>query len=494
MSPTLLIIISTVVAFVAVNWSYFKTLRIAKDKQIVDNPNARKLQKTPVPILGGIAVFFGIVAGTLARVAIMKAFGVATTANLLPVMCAMVLMIYTGAMDDVIGLSPKSRFIIEILTILGVIFASGQCIDSFHGLWGVESFNWWWAVPLTVVASVGIINAINMIDGVNGLSSGLCISCNIVFGIAFFRSGDMSNALLAFVVAAALLPFLIHNVFGNKSRMFIGDAGTMAMGLLMSWFVISLLSKDSLFVPERNGNAACVVAFALATLSVPVFDTLRVMFMRILHGKSPFNPDKTHLHHVFVRMGVSHSITAFTEIVLDLLIVGVWLLTVKQGVSLDWQLYVVIAVSVVLVWGLYFFLHWHEEHHTEFMHRLAHLGIKTHLGYTQWWQSLERWLDGPENRAEVSVEIVKPLMGLEEFYHFDAIDPDNLKEQDRKRMFDFMKGKAEVFVDDIKKRSGAHPLRVDALIQEGISDGFIIQIKDGVWGTPLIVTLTEENQ
>lgn len=488
------IIIPVIAAFLAVNWSYFKILRIAKEKKIVDAPDSRKLQRSPVPVLGGIAVFFGMVVGVLIGVALQPWLHTAPTGHLLPVLCIAMLMIYTGAMDDMTGLSPRSRFVIEILTLLCVIFATGLCADQLNGLWGVGKITWWVAVPLTVFSGVGIINAINMIDGVNGLSSGLCILCSILFGLAFLLVGDSVNAMLAFTVASALVPFFFHNVFGNRSRMFIGDAGTMMMGVLLTWFVIVLINGDVVLWQKVFGQEVNLIALALAILSVPIFDTVRVMFLRILQKKSPFHPDKTHLHHVFVRMGVSHTITAMVEITLDLFIVGVWALLVRRGVSVDWQLYLVIAISLLFVWGLYFVLHRQEELHTELMHRLTRLSIKTHYGSTRWWQRLEHWLDGPEAENVTAIEAeAKPVMTVEEFYHFDSIDPNNLKEHDRKLLYDFIKGKAEVYVDDIKNRSGANALRVDVLIDEGIIDGFIMTVKEGVWGAPMIVTF-KDNQ
>ena len=163
--------LGAVVAFVAVKWAYFKVLRIALDKNLVDNPDARKLQKRPVPVMGGIAVYFGVLAGVLCGAVLHALTGAAVPTRLLPVMCAMSVMLYVGALDDILGLSPRSRMVIEVLTVLALVFASGRCIDSLHGLWGVEAFSWWIAVPLTVFAGVGIINAVNMIAGVNGLCS-----------------------------------------------------------------------------------------------------------------------------------------------------------------------------------------------------------------------------------------------------------------------------------------------------------------------------------
>ena len=152
------------VALSAVRWVYFRILKIAKYKDLVDNPDARKLQKEPVPVLGGIAVFWGMVCGVFVGAAGAAAFGWVRLWPILPVVFSMVLMLYAGAMDDVIGLLPGNRFFIEIVTLLCLIYTTGICADSLHGLWGVENISWWIAVPLTVFGGVGIINAVNMID------------------------------------------------------------------------------------------------------------------------------------------------------------------------------------------------------------------------------------------------------------------------------------------------------------------------------------------
>ena len=218
------IALSTIIAFVAVNWIYFKILKIALKKNLVDNPDARKLQKTPIPVMGGMAVFFGILAGVFASTVVQEVAMESSVAILLPIICAMSIMLYVGALDDIMGLTPKARLLIEILIVLGLVYAGGMCLDNFMGMWGLHKFSWWFAVPLTIFAGVGIINAVNMIDGVNGLSSGLCITCCAFFGIAFVKVNDIPNAVLAFTSIGALTPFFIHNVFGLKSRMFIGDA------------------------------------------------------------------------------------------------------------------------------------------------------------------------------------------------------------------------------------------------------------------------------
>lgn len=398
----LTIIVAFVVAWTAVSWLYFKILKIAKEKNLVDNPDARKLQKSPIPVVGGIAVFFGVIFGLMAGVVMYYVFNhditgyasVFTSTRLLPVVLAMSIMLYIGAVDDTLGLSPRSRFVIEILVILGMVFSSGGCIDSFHGLWGIEDFSWYMGVPLTVLAGVGIINAINMVDGVNGLSSGLCMTCCLLFGCMFMSVGDVTNAILAFAMVASLIPFFVHNVFGNTSRMFIGDAGTMVIGALMIWFVISALRSDAYL--QAYGSQYCMVALVLAILSVPVADTLRVMTMRIFRGKSPFSPDKTHLHHAFVGIGISHSITSLSEILINFTVVGAWYLSARLGAPLHCQLYTVILVAAVLVWGTYGFLVHEKISNSRKALWLRGFSPKTHLGSKKWWQRLTYYLDAPE--------------------------------------------------------------------------------------------------
>lgn len=132
------IIFSCLVSLLAVHWIYFKTLRVAKLKNLVDNPDARKLQKTPVPVMGGISVFFGVVTGIAAGVV----YNNVTHSDLFvpqyTIMGMMVVMLYLGALDDMLGLSPRSRFIAEILAILAIIGATGGCVDSLHGLWSAS--------------------------------------------------------------------------------------------------------------------------------------------------------------------------------------------------------------------------------------------------------------------------------------------------------------------------------------------------------------------
>jgi UDP-N-acetylmuramyl pentapeptide phosphotransferase/UDP-N-acetylglucosamine-1-phosphate transferase len=369
------IIIPFFTALLLVGWIHPRLVKIALLKNIVDNPDARKLQRTPVPVLGGVAVFFGVV------IAIGCMSSVVDCSGLPVVIMAMIAMLYTGTMDDILSLSPGLRFVIEIVVVLLLIFVGGYCIDDFHGLWNIGRFSYWCAVPLTVVAAVGIINAINLVDGVNGLSSGYCIMACLIFGTLFFLAGEAPMTILAAVSVGALIPFFLHNVFGKTSKMFIGDGGTLVMGVVMSVFVIAILQNGSRVAAYVNPNVG-LVPFTLAVLSVPVFDTLRVMSTRILKGTSPFRPDKTHLHHMFIDLGCSHVATTLAILGVNMFVVLCWWALEASGFSIAVQLYAVIAVSLLVTSGLYHFMQWHICRDTRFMRAMRRLGYKTHISRT----------------------------------------------------------------------------------------------------------------
>ena len=369
------IIIPFFTALLLVGWIHPRLVKIALLKNIVDNPDARKLQRTPVPVLGGVAVFFGVV------IAIGCMSSVVDCSGLPVVIMAMMAMLYTGTMDDILSLSPGLRFVIEIVVVLLLIFVGGYCIDDFHGLWNIGRFSYWCAVPLTVVAAVGIINAINLVDGVNGLSSGYCIMACLIFGTLFFLAGEAPMTILAAVSVGALIPFFLHNVFGKTSKMFIGDGGTLVMGVVMSVFVIAILQNGSRVAAYVNPNVG-LVPFTLAVLSVPVFDTLRVMSTRILKGTSPFRPDKTHLHQMFIDLGCSHVATTLAILGVNMFVVLCWWALEASGFSIAVQLYAVIAVSLLVTSGLYHFMQWHICRDTRFMRAMRRLGYKTHISRT----------------------------------------------------------------------------------------------------------------
>ena len=174
-------------------WIFPKILRIALLKDIVDNPNARKLQRVPIPVLGGVAVMFGI----LVALIVCRLFF--DCSDLFTIMLAMLVMLYIGTIDDIIEISPYLRFLMEIAVAIMLMYTCNYSINDFHGLWGYHFINLKVALPLTVLTVVGLVNAINLIDGVDGYSSGYCIMACFIFGVIFYIAGDVSMVMLASV-------------------------------------------------------------------------------------------------------------------------------------------------------------------------------------------------------------------------------------------------------------------------------------------------------
>lgn len=309
--------------------------KMAMKKNMTDAPDYRKLQKSPVPVMGGLAVFFGIITGAGITSIFFNTYALFTC------VVALTVMMYVGMLDDMVGLTPIMRIVIEVMVITFVVMLDQTNINHFHGLFGIGKLPVYLSAPLCLVSCVGIINAVNMIDGVNGLSSGLCIFACLCFGFVFCASYSGTMSILASLGAGALIPFFIHNVFGRKSKMFIGDSGTMMMGMMMSIFCLRMIDNTSLVA--YNHPRMGVIAFCLSVLSIPVFDTLRVMTGRIIRGKSPFHPDKSHLHHLFIEIGFSHLGTTVSIITLDFINVLSWFITYAFGGSVTLQ-FIVVAV------------------------------------------------------------------------------------------------------------------------------------------------------
>jgi len=365
---------------------------------IVDSPNERKLQRVPIPVFGGGVVYSGILTGWMTLMLFMESevlsWGLA----------AMTIMMLIGTWDDIRDIPASLRFLIELVLVGAFIAVTGVYIDDLHGLWGVYALEPWIGIPLSIFAGVGIINAVNLIDGVDGYSSGYGMLACGCFALAFWQMWNPVIICLAVIVIGAIVPFFLHNVFGARSRMFIGDGGTLMLGMLMVVMVFyALSSKGNLEGLEQKGLS--LTAFVLAVGCIPLFDTLRVMTLRIIRGKSPFKPDKTHLHHLFIDMGFSHLGAALFILTVNAMVVLICLLSWKLGASYDVQTYIVIVLGMLLTFGFYKIMKnqqngglCDEEGYpqgTALWHAMCRLGSKTHKEDKRSWRILRYIMDGP---------------------------------------------------------------------------------------------------
>ena len=398
MEIVLIAILVTVLAFLVSAILFPPVLWFAKVHNIVDNPNARKLQRFPVPVLGGFAVFTGALAGVL----LLSLF--AYNSIILLGFAEMAIMMIVGTWDDIRDLSPTIRFLIEIALVLGFILITGVYIDDFHGLWGVSKLPEWLGISLSVVIGVGVINAVNLIDGVDGYSSGYGMLACGCFSYLFWYVGATEMACLSMIVCGALLPFFLHNVFGIKSKMFIGDGGTLMLGMLMTVLSFYALSSNSECDPYDKSGLS-LTALILAIGCIPIFDTLRVMTMRMLRGVSPFKPDKTHLHHLFIDMDFSHLGAALSILFINVAVVFVLLVAWQCGASIDVQNYVVMALGVSVTFGFYKFMKSQQNggeidedgypQGTRFWHIVCRIGDISQLERSRTWRRVRYIMDGP---------------------------------------------------------------------------------------------------
>ena len=197
---------------------------------------------------------------------------------------------------------------------------------------------------------------------------------------------------LALSAAGAIIPFFLHNVFGQSTKMFIGDGGTLVIGTMMAMFVMNILDVNSGSI-TLVAKGLGLIPFTLAVLSIPIFDTLRVMSTRILHKKSPFHPDKTHLHHMFIDLGFSHIGTTISILSLNFIIVAIWFAAYKMGVSINMQLYIVVALSFMATFGFYWFTKRQIERDTKSLKTFQSIAKALHIEKKGIWYTIQRIID-----------------------------------------------------------------------------------------------------
>ena len=284
-------------------------LLIAFRKQLFDVPDERKIHTSAVPRLGGIA--FMLV--TVFTVMLVIGANLTIGESLICVdivnevlqfcfgFCALILIYVVGIADDLIGVRYRAKFIVQTLSAL-LIVASGLYIDDMHGLMYLHSLPPIVGYVLTLVVIVFITNSINLIDGIDGLASGLCMVALLYYTLVFYTFGHYTYALLSAALLGTVVPFFYYNVFGSAAKhkkIFMGDTGALTLGVLIS--ILSL--RINQFNDGAHVNNAFVMAFA--PLIVPCFDVIRVYIHRIRTGKSPFLPDKNHIHHKLMRCGLT---------------------------------------------------------------------------------------------------------------------------------------------------------------------------------------------
>jgi len=215
--------------------------------------------------------------------------------------CGMTLLYLTGIADDLVGVRYRQKFIIQIFC-ASLFPLCGLWLNNLYGLFGIHEISPFFGIPFTIFTVVFITNAINLIDGIDGLASGLSSVALLIFGFLFLEKHLWAYSMLAFATFGVLVPFFYYNVFGSAEKarkIFMGDTGSLTLGYILSFLAI----KYSVYNPEITPYTQGAIVIAFSTLILPAFDVIRVVLVRIREKKSPFEADRNHIHHKFLAMG-----------------------------------------------------------------------------------------------------------------------------------------------------------------------------------------------
>jgi UDP-N-acetylmuramyl pentapeptide phosphotransferase/UDP-N-acetylglucosamine-1-phosphate transferase len=273
-------------------------VEIARKKFLVAEPGPRTSHKKSIPNLGGIAIFIGFI---LSFLLFLKTVYFPTFQFLL---AGALILFFVGFKDDIIHISPFKKFFGQLVAAWIVVSLGGLRLTNLHGFFGITEIPESFSYMISMITVIGITNCFNLMDGIDGLSAGLGILSSFAFGIWFYLVGDFDWVMLTAGLAGSLLTFSFFNVFGYTNKIFMGDTGSLTLGFMMSVIAIHFNQMNINPVIPYHINAAPAVSIGI--LLIPIFDTLRVILFRLIHRKSPFDADKTHIHHYLLDLGLSH--------------------------------------------------------------------------------------------------------------------------------------------------------------------------------------------
>lgn len=337
------IIFSSGLAFLITFFSIPVIIEVAKDKKLFDVPGERKVHNVVIPTLGGLGIFAGFIFATL--------IGVPPSAVsvLQYLLAAIMIIFFMGIKDDILILTATKKFVGQLIAAGIIIKFGGIEIKDLYGIFGIHSLPPTAAFLISLFTIVVITNSFNLIDGVDGLAGSLGLLTSLIFGIYFYYSGQTLYSIMALSLAGSLVGFLIYNF--SPARIFMGDTGSLLIGLINSILVIKFINVAS--DPSSPIPIGSAPALGFAILIVPLFDTLRVVSLRIINRRSPFWPDRNHIHHLLLDIGFSHKTIALTCVAANLLFVAIAFLLRFAGGSI--VMLALSVTSIVLVSIVYYF-------------------------------------------------------------------------------------------------------------------------------------------
>ena len=302
---------------------------------LVDKPNARKIHKNPIPVIGGIAILIGVSFGLMLSQTAQELI-----VNHLIVLGSTLSIFFIGVWDDRSDISPKIRLAIQLSAAIAISL-SGIRIESLYGIFGIESLPIYMQHIITIVTIVGVTNAFNFVDGIDGLAGSLALLNVSILAILFVIIENYGAAFIFIAFIGALVPFLKAN--NHPARIFMGDGGSMVLGFFTALSGIYFIQENSI---QQSIPASLSVLLISAILIIPVVDALRVFIGRFAKGNSIFTPDKSHLHHLILDFGINHFLVTNSILLIEILIVASTLLFS--------QFFSITSIFILLFAGLIF--------------------------------------------------------------------------------------------------------------------------------------------
>lgn len=328
-----------------------KILLISHKKKLFDLPDERKIHHGMVPRLGGLAFNPAIFLSISLVVGIDLTLGEQSTLvqetdnvpELLLGFCACTMLYLVGIADDLIGVRYRAKFTIQVLCAI-ILIVGGVWINDLYGILGIYGLSEWVAYPFTILVIVFIINSINLIDGIDGLASGLSGVALFFYGVIYIYLHQWLFAMLAFATLGVLIPFFYYNVFGNANhgrKIFMGDTGSLTLGVILCVLSIKILNH-----PGNTASLPNPAALAFAPLIIPCFDVIRVFIHRIRMKRHPFKPDKNHIHHKLLALGMCQR-RAMMMIVSVSLLLTLFNMVLSKYININ-----LLLVIDVIIWTL----------------------------------------------------------------------------------------------------------------------------------------------
>jgi len=334
-NPVLYVPMALLTAFVVTYIAIPSIINVARKKNLYDEPGARKAHSSKIPTLGGVAIFGGFIIALSIWSSIQDLKLIQYT------LAASCLIFLVGAKDDIVELAAYKKFTGQIIATGILVILGNLRFTNFHDLFGGGEVPYWLSIIITGFTILVIINSFNLIDGINALSGTIGAIISLAFGIWFWMNGDYQMVVLAASLLGALLAFLRFNV--TPASIFMGDTGSLLIGLLSAVMALrfsELNLQESLPYPIESAPAV-----SIGFLALPLFDLLRAFSIRIFKGKSPFSPDRNHLHHMMLDCGLTHMQGTYILAFLQILFIS---LSIKfQGLG-SWTLIAIllgIAIS-----------------------------------------------------------------------------------------------------------------------------------------------------